>query len=143
MKHQQRFPICFYHKIARKSFDKEVDKFFDNEDLIRRFGGADKIKPYKAFVKKKHRDVFEMIDFHLLSKDKIKEVFQEFGANKHCVWYYYNTKYRLCLLINLFFWEYIYAIIGENNIKYIDIDDIDKYLDCIFEDLLPDYYFET
>ena len=92
---------------------------------------------------KKHRDLLEMIDFHLLSKDKIKEVFQEFGANKHCVWYYYNTKYRLCLLINVFFWEYIYAIIGENDIKYIDIDDIDKYLDCIFEDLLPDYFFET
>ena len=53
MKQQQRFPICFYHEIARKSFEKEVDKFFDNEDLIRRFGGADKIKPYiKAFVKK-------------------------------------------------------------------------------------------
>ena len=60
-----------------------------------------------------------MIDWHLLNKNKIKDVFQEFGANKHCVWYYYNTKYRLCLLINLFFWEYIYAIIGENNIKFL------------------------
>ena len=60
MKHQQRFPICVYHKIARQSFDKEVDKFFDNEDLIRRFGGADKIKPYKAFVKK-HRDYLKWL----------------------------------------------------------------------------------
>ena len=123
MKHQQRFPVCFYHKIAKKSFEKEVDKFFENEDLIRRFGGATEIKPYKAFVKK-HRDLFEMIDWHLLSKDKVKEVFQEFGANKHCVWYYYNTKYRISLLISLFFWEYIYAIIGDDNIKYIELDDI-------------------
>ena len=52
MKHQQRFPVCFYHKIAIKSFETEVDKFFGNEDLIKRFGGADKIKPFKAFVKK-------------------------------------------------------------------------------------------
>ena len=79
MKHQQRFPVCFYHKIARKSFEKEIDKFFENEDLIRRFGGDDKIKPYKAFVKK-HRNLFEMIDWHLLSKDKIKEVLNEFGG---------------------------------------------------------------
>ena len=142
MQHQQRFPLYFYHKIARKSFEKDVDKFFENNDLIRRFGGEIAIKPYKSFVKK-HRDLFEMIDWHLLSKDKIKEVLNEFGANKYCIWYYYNTKYRLCLLISLFFWEYIYAIIGENNIKYIDIDDIDKYLDYIFEDLLPDYYFEN
>ena len=35
MKHQNRFPIYFYHKIARKSFEKEVDKFFENEDLIK------------------------------------------------------------------------------------------------------------
>ena len=140
MKHQQRFPVCFYHKIAKKSFEKEVDKFFENEDLIRRFGGATEIKPYKAFVKK-HRDLFEMIDWHLLSKEKVKEVFQDFGANKHCVWYYYNTKYRISLLISLFFWEYIYAIIGEDDIKYIELDDIDKYCDYIFEDLLPDWYF--
>ena len=40
MKHQNRFPINLYHKIARKSFEKEVDKFFENEDLIRRYGGA-------------------------------------------------------------------------------------------------------
>ena len=52
MTHQKRFPVCFYHKIAIKSFEKEIDKFFSNEDLIKRFGGADKIKPYKAFVKK-------------------------------------------------------------------------------------------
>ena len=44
-------------------------------------------------------------------------------------------------MISLFFWEYIYAIIGEDNIKYIELDDIDKYCDYIFEDLLPDWYF--
>ena len=83
-----------------------------------------------------------MIDWHLLNKNKIKEVLNEFGANKHCVWNYQNTKYRICFLINLFFLEYIFAIIGKNNIKYIGYEDIDKYLDCIFENLLPDYYFE-
>ena len=60
-KHQQRFPVYFYHKIARKSFEKEINRLIENEDLIRRFGGADKIKPYKSFAKK-HRDLFEMID---------------------------------------------------------------------------------
>ena len=44
MKPQQRLPICFYHKIARKSSEKEFEKFLENEGLIRRFGGADKIK---------------------------------------------------------------------------------------------------
>ena len=73
----------------------------------------------------------------------MKKVLKEFGANKHCVWYYSSTKYRISLLISFFFWEYIYAIIGEENIKYVDIDDIDKYCDFIFEDLLPDYYFEN
>ena len=51
MKPQQRLPICFYHKIARKSSEKEFEKFLENEGLIRRFGGADKIKPYKHLFK--------------------------------------------------------------------------------------------
>ena len=42
----------FFHKIARKSFEKEIDEFFNNKDLIKRFGGTSAIKPYKAFVKK-------------------------------------------------------------------------------------------
>ena len=82
---------------------------------------------------------FEEIDWHLLSKDKVKEVLNEFGANKYCTWYYYNTKFKICLFINLFFWEYIYAIIGKDNIKYIDIGDIDKHVDYILEDIMPDY----
>ena len=138
--YQKRSPVCFYHNIARKSFEKEIDEFFSDEDLIRRFGGELSIKPSKPFVKK-FRDMFEAIDWHLLSKEKIKEVLNEFGATKHSILYYYSTKNKLCLLINLFFWEYIYAIIGKENIKYIDIDDIDKYVDYIFEGILPDYYF--
>ena len=51
MQYQSRYPIHFYHKISRKSFEKEMDEFFSNEDLIRRFGGTNTIKPYKAFVK--------------------------------------------------------------------------------------------
>lgn len=86
--------------------------------------------------------MFDAIDWHLLSKDEIKEVLNEFEANKYCVWYYYSTKYRISLLIYLFFWEYIYAIIRKDHIKYIELDDIDKYLDYLFEDLLPDHYFE-
>lgn len=50
MKHQQRFPIYSYHKIARKSFEKGADGFFGNEGLAGRFGGENKIKPYKASV---------------------------------------------------------------------------------------------
>ena len=29
----------------------------------------------------------------------------------------------------------------KNNIKYIYIGDIDKYVEYIFEDILPDHYF--
>ena len=81
-----------------------------------------------------------------MSKDKIKEVLNASGANKYCVWYYYSTKYKICLLISLFFWEYIYVIIGENNIRYIELDGIDKYCDYIyifffFEDLFFVDYF--
>ena len=119
-RHQQRFPVCFYYKIGKKSFEKEVDNFFSNEDLIKRFGGADKIKPYKACVKQ-CRDLFDAIDWHLLSKDKIKEVLNEFGANKYCVFAYYTTKYEKLLIDLLIFWEYIYAVIGENNITIYEI----------------------
>ena len=52
MRYQKRFPVCFYHKIARKPFEKEIDEFFNNKDLIKRFGGANAIKPYKASVQK-------------------------------------------------------------------------------------------
>ena len=72
MKHQQRFQVCFYYKTGKKSFEKEIDKFVSNENLIKRFGGTDKIKPYKAFAKQ-CRDLFDAIDGHLLSKDKIKK----------------------------------------------------------------------
>ena len=58
MRHQARFPIHFYQKIPRKSFENEIDEFFSNIDLIRRFGGTNAIKPYKAFVKK-YRYLFE------------------------------------------------------------------------------------
>ena len=50
MRYHKRFPVYVYHKIARKSFEKEIDEFFHNKDLIKRFGGTDAIKPYKAFA---------------------------------------------------------------------------------------------
>ena len=85
--------------------------------------------------------MFEWIDWHLLDKDKINEVLNGFRVTEYSIWYYYNTKYKVCLFVNLFFWEYIYSIIGKDNIKYLDEDDIGKYVDYIFEDILPDYYF--
>ena len=33
MRYQKRFPVCFYHKIARKSSEKEIDEFL----IIKRF----------------------------------------------------------------------------------------------------------
>ena len=51
MRHQARFPIHFYQKISRKSFENEIDEFCSNIDLLRRFGGTNAITPYKAFVK--------------------------------------------------------------------------------------------
>ena len=85
--------------------------------------------------------MFEAIDWYLLSKDKINEVLNAFRIAKYTVWYYSNTKYKVCLLVNLYFWEHIYSRIGKDNIKYIDIGDIDKYVDYIFEDILPDSCF--
>ena len=41
---------------AKISFEKEIEQFFNNAELIR-------IEPYEAFVKKWH-DLFEMIDWH-------------------------------------------------------------------------------
>ena len=142
MKYQKRFPVYFCHKIDRESFEKELDEFFNNKDLIKRFGGELSIKPYKSFAKE-FRVLFEEIDWHLLSKDKINKVLNEFRITKYHVWYYYDTKYKVCLLLYLFFWEYIYSIIGKDNIKYIDIGDIDKYVDYIFEDILPDCYLKS
>ena len=81
--------------------------------------------------------MIEMIDWHFLSKGKINKVRKEFGATKHSIWYCYNTKYKVCLLVNLFFWKYVYAIIQKEYMKHIDEDDIDKYVDNIFEDILP------
>ena len=115
---------------------------FNNKDLIKRFGGELSIKPYKSFAKE-FRDLFEEIDWHLLSKDKINEVLNEFRISKYTIWYYRSTKYKVCLLVNLFFWEYIYSTIGKDNIKYIDIGDIDKYVDYIFEDIFPDYVYPS
>lgn len=63
--------------IAKISFEQYIEQFFNNAELIR-------IKPYKAFVRKWH-DLFEIIDWHLLDKNKMQEVFNDFGANKCCV----------------------------------------------------------
>ena len=48
------------------------------------------------------KNMFEMVDWPLLCKDKIKEVLNEFGATNHSIWYYYSTKFKLCVLINTF-----------------------------------------
>ena len=50
MRYQKRFPIHFYHKISRKTFEQEIDEFSNNKVLIKRFGGELSIKPYKSFV---------------------------------------------------------------------------------------------
>ena len=85
--------------------------------------------------------MFEEIDWNLLNKDKVQEVLNEIRVTKYSIWYHYNTKYTVCLLVNLFFREYMHSMIGKDNIKYIDEDDIGKYVDYIFGDILPDYYF--
>ena len=84
-----------------------------------------------------------MFDLHFLSKDKTNEVLNELRITKYTIWYYRNTKYKVCLLVKLFFWEYIYSTIGKDNIKYIDIGDIDKYVDYIFLCILPDCYLKS
>ena len=120
MQCQARFPIHFYHQTPRKSYEKEIDEFFSNEDLIRRIGGTNAIKPYKSFVEK-CRYLFERVDWHLFNKDKINEVLNEFRATKYSIWYYYNTTYKVCLLVTLFFWEYIYIYIFNNRKRQYQI----------------------
>ena len=44
-----------------------------------------------------------------------------------------NIEYVYCCIYSF---GNIYSIIGKDNIKYIDIGDIDKYVDYIFEDIL-------
>ena len=133
--YHRRFPLIFNYR-TKKAYEKTVDKFFANEDLIKRLG-TEIIKPLKAFVKK-GRDLFNQIDDHLFSKDKLKKVFDEFEVSKRSVFTYNKKKYRVSILIWFFFWEFIYAMVGEQNIKYIDMDDIDKYCNYLFEDIIPD-----
>ena len=47
-------------------------------------------------------------------------------------------KHSVVLLISLTLWEMVYLKIGKENIKYIDEDDIGKYVDNIMNEYLPE-----
>jgi hypothetical protein len=114
-----------------------MDKLFKNEELIQRFGeGFKDVKKYRAFAKK-NREMFIWIDHNIFRIETIQEILKEWGVSKAKYFKYYGKKHSVVLLICLILWEMIYSRIGKENIKYIDEEDIMKYVDNIMKDYLP------
>ena len=131
MKTDWKRPICFYWKIGRKHYEKDVDTFFSNERLIERLG-TNKLKPYKSFIKK-HRDLFDLLDYHISCPPCLRQIIADEGITDTCYFKYYNKEYNVIDIIYDFLCEYIRAIIGEDNLHYLDDEvDIIDYVDNIF-----------
>ena len=115
-----------------------MDEFFKDEDLIERFGGGVKdVKKYRAFAKK-YRELFIWIDHNIHRIETIQEILKQWNVRKDAYFKYYGNKYSVVLLINLIVWEMVYYKIGKENIKYIDVDDIGKYVDNTMNEYLPE-----
>ena len=67
----------------------------------------------------------------------IQEILKQWNVNKNVYYKYYGKKYSVVLLIILIIWEMIYYKIGKEHYKYIDENDIMKYVDNIMEEYLP------
>ena len=115
-----------------------MDDFFKDEELTIRFGGGFKnVRKYRAFAKK-NRELFIWIDHHLYSFDRVQEILKQWKVERNAAYFkYYGKKHSVVLLICLILWEMIYSKIGKANIKYIDEDEIMKYVDDVMEDYLP------
>ena len=125
-------PICFYWKIGRKHYEKDVDTFFSNQGLIERLG-TNKLKPYKSFIKK-HRDLFDLLDCQISCPPYLRQIIDYEGITDTCYFKYYSREVKVIDLIYDFLCEYIRAIIGEDNLHYLDDEvDIQYYVDNILE----------
>lgn len=118
-KYRRMPPIYFYYKIGRKHFEKSVDAFYGNEILLKREGGAKNVKPDKAFVKR-HRALFDEIEWQICNPEKLKIIMEEWEISEYSVWTYYKVKYHVIDLLFTFMSNYILAMIGEDNLHYID-----------------------
>ena len=110
-----------------------MDKLFKNKDLVERFG---EFKKYSAFAKE-FREMFVWTDHNIFRVQTFQEILRQWNATKNSYFIYDGKKYSVVLLICLILWEMNYARIGKGNIKYIDENDIMKYVDTIIEEYLP------
>ena len=131
-------PSPFSWQCSKTQFNKNMDDFFKDEELTIRFGGGFKnVRKYRAFAKK-NRELFIWIDHHLYSFDRVQEILKQWKVERNAAYFkYYGKKHSVVLLICLILWEMIYSKIGKANIKYIDEDEIMKYVDDVMEDYLP------
>ena len=130
-------PQLFNWQCSTTHYNENMDKLFKNEELIQRFGeGFKDVKKYRAFAKK-NREMFIWIDHNIFRIETIQEILKEWGVSKAKYFKYYGKKHSVVLLICLILWEMIYSRIGKENIKYIDEEEIGKYVDNIMEDYLP------
>ena len=95
------------------------------------------LKRYRAFAKK-HRELFIWFDHNIHRIETIQEILKQWNVRKDAYFKYYGKKYSVVLLISLTLWEMVYFKIGKENIKYIDKDDIGKYVDNIMKEYLPE-----
>ena len=131
-------PHPFSWQCSKTHYNKNMDEFFKDEDLIERFGGGVKnVKKYRAFAKKK-RELFIWIDHNIHRIETIQEILKRENVRKDAYFKYYGKKYSVVLLICLILWEMIYLKIGKENIKYIDEDYIMKFVDNIMNEYLPE-----
>ena len=136
LKHSEQ-PRLFNWQCSKKHYEENMDTLFKDEELIKRFGdGWKDVKKYRAFAKK-YRELFIWIDHNIFRIETIQEILKQWNLSRNQYFKYYGKKYSAVLLICLILWEMIYSRIGKENIKYIDEQDIGKYVDTIMEEYLP------
>ena len=108
-----------------------------DEDLIERFvGGFKNVKKYRAFAKK-HSELFIWIGHNINRIETIQDILKQWNVPKDAYFKCYGKKYSVVLLICLVLWEMVYLKIGKEHMKYIDEDDIMKYVEPVMEEYLP------
>lgn len=134
--YHRRNPNPFSWQCSKTHYNQNMDLLFKGEELINRFGGGFKnVKKYRAFAKK-NREMFLWIDHNIHRIETIQEIAKQWKVERNAYFQYSGKKNSVVLLISLILWEKIYSKIGKENAKYIDEDDIVKYLDTDMEDYL-------
>lgn len=125
-------PISFYFRIRREPYEKDIDEFFSNQGLIERLG-VKKINPYKAYLKR-HRELFDLITDDLYCPHHLRQTIDDIGIDETDCFKYNNKNYNVIVLISDFMCEYTRALIGEDNLHYLnDENDIVEYVDNVLE----------